>query len=284
MDDFHNDPRQEVLFCIQQANKPVQRPSRQDPGQEHEELIVQPDGIDGLGPPLHGHPGNKRSGLGGVHAVLLVVLHPLDGPADAAAVHVVALHGFHPGGGEARVNVPRLHGAHRDAKGPQLVGQGHGIGVHRRLSGGVVRLEGNGAGRRHGAEVHDAAPARLAHMGDHGLVHPHHAEEVHVQQALGLRRVGELHRPGDAEARDNHQHVDAPGPVHDLRHGGADLVLVGNVAADVVQALHPLLPAAQLIHIIARIPQTQGRSLSDAGGPSGDDGDLTHDPSPARPP
>ena len=65
---------------------------------------------------------------------------------------------------------------------------------------------------------------------------------------------------------------------------GADLVLVGDVAADVVQALHPLRAAAQLIHGIARIPQIQGRGSSAAGGSSGDDGDLTHDPSPARPP
>ena len=119
-------------------------------------------------------------------------------------------------------------------------------------------------------------------MGDDGLVHPHHAEEVHVQQALGLRRVGELHRPGDAEARVIHQHVDAPGPVHDLRHGGADLVLVGDIAADVVQALPPLLPAAQLIHGIARVLQRQGGSPPDAGGAAGDDSDLTHGTSPPR--
>ena len=269
---------------VQQANKPVQRPSRQNAGQEYKELIVQPYGIDGLGPPLHGHPGDKRSGLGRVHTRLLVVLHPLDGPADAALIHVVSGHGFHPGGGKARVNISGLYGAHGNAKGPQLVGQGHSIRVHRRLAGGVIRLERNGAGRRHRAQVHDAAPARPAHVGDHGLVHPHHAEEVHVQQPLGLRRVRKLHRSGDAEACVVDEHIDASGLADDLRHGGADLVLVGNVAADVVQTLHPLLPAAELIHIIARIPQAQGRSLSDAGGASGDNRNLTHGLSPARPP
>ena len=283
MDDFHNDPRQEVLFCIQQANKPVQRPSRQDPGQEYKELIVQPDGIDGLGPPLHGHRAINAPALAGsmpfcsscsIRWTDRLMRPPYTLSPSMVFTRAAVKPVWMSPGCTAHTVMP---------KGRSSLARGHGIGVHRRLAGGIVRLERNGAGRRHRAQVHNAAPARLAHVGITALfirtMPKKFTSSSRWASAVSVNSTApEMPKPALFISTSMR-----PGLAHDLRHGGADLVLVGDVAADVVQALHPLLPAAELIHI-ARIPQAQGRGPSDAGGASGDDRDLTHGPSPARPP
>ena len=133
------------------ADEPVQGPGRQNLGQKHRRLIGKADGAQGLVIGLQRHLPHKGTGLGRIHAGLLVVLHALYGAADAAAVDPVPLPYLVPGGGEAGVNVPGHDGADGDAEGPKLIGKGHGIGVDRRLGGGIIGLERNGHRRRHGA-------------------------------------------------------------------------------------------------------------------------------------
>ena len=90
-------------------------------------------------------------------------------------------------------------------------------------------------------------------------------------------------RAGDAEARVVHQNVDAALPGHDLRHGGADGLLLRHIGDDVVQPLHALGPPGQLVHRAACLLQRQRGGPSDAGGAAGNDGNaVTHGPSPHR--
>ena len=229
------------------------------------------------------HLRHIASRLGGIHARLLVVLHTGHGAADTTLIDVIPLADLPARRREAGVDIPGHDGAHRHPEGPQLIGQRHGVGVHRRLGGGIIRLEWDRHRRRHGAEVHDAAAARRPHKGRHRAVHIHHTEEIHIEQSLGVLRGGELHRTGDAESRVVHQKIDAALPRHDLRHGGADRLLLRHVSNDVVQSLHALGAAGQLIYGAAGLLQGQRRGPSDAGRAAGDNGHLVmHEPSPRR--
>ena len=230
------------------------------------------------------HGGDVAAHLGGIHAGLLVMLHPLHAAADAALIDLIAVDDLLSGGGEAGSDIPRHDGAHGDAEGPQLVGQGHGIGVDGGLSGAVIRLEGDGHWGGHTADVDDAAPSLLPQDGDHAAVHPHHAEKQGVEQPLGLLGVGELDGAGDTEARVVHHQVDAALRRHHLIHGGAQRLLPGDVRHDVGDVRHAFRPAAQLIDGPAALPQGQRRGAADPGGASGDDSDFfIHGASPSRP-
>lgn len=123
-----------------------------------------------------------------------------------------------------------------------------------------------GSGPRNGAEVHNAAPPRRAHMRDNGAVHAHHAEKVRVEQALGIGRVRKLDGTGDAESGVVHDDIDLPLGVHDLLHGGAHLRLVRDVGADVVQPLHARLAARELIDGVPRPAQGESGGFPDTGG------------------
>ena len=120
-------------------------------------------------------------------------------------------------------------------------------------------------------------------MGDHRPVHVDHAEEICVKKPLGILRLSELDGPADAEAGVVHHHVDVALLPQYLPDGGVHQLLTGDVRHQMVQALYPLRPAAQLIYRIARRLQRQSRLLSDTGGSSGDNRYLTH-ALPAPPP
>ena len=141
-------------------------------------------------------------------------------------------------------------------------------------------MEGDGHRGRHGAEIHNAAAAPAAHGGNDRPVHTHHAEEIHLKLALGLLRVRKLHSTADAEARIIHQDVNMPGLLQNLLHRPADGLLVRHIGPDVLKALHAPFTAAQLIHRAAVFCQVQSRFPANAGGPAGDNSDLTHEAAP----
>src|SRR5574344_1762103 len=70
------------LVGVDFADKPVQRPGRQNFGQQHRRLIGKTNGIQRFMSGFQGDLCHERSGLGGIHAVLLVTLHALHRAAE----------------------------------------------------------------------------------------------------------------------------------------------------------------------------------------------------------
>ena len=210
------------------------------------------------------------------------MLHALHRPADAALIHVITGHHLFPGGGKAGFDISRLHGTDADAEGPQLVGQRHGVVVNSGLGGAVIGLKWDGHRRRHTAEVDDPSAALRPHQGDHAAIHPHHAEKVGVKQPPGLLSSGKFDGAGDAEARVIDHQIDASLFCHHLCHSGGQRLLLGNIRHNMAHVRHTFPTAAQLINGPAIRLQRQRGGSPDAGGTSGDNGDLTHDGSPLR--
>ena len=208
------------------------------------------------------------------------MLHALHRPADAALIHVITGHHLFPGGGKAGFDISRLHGADADAEGPQLVGQRHGVVVNSGLGGAVIGLKWDRQGCGHTAEVDDPSAALRPHQGDHAAIHPHHAEKVGVEQPPGLLGGGKFNGAGDAEARVIDHQIDAAFRRHHLCHGSGQRLLLGNIRHNMAHVRHAFRAAAQLINSPAIRLQRQRGGSSDAGGPSGDNGDLTHGGSP----
>src|SRR6266850_1799225 len=79
-----------------------------------------------------------------------------------------------------------LDQAHTDAKRSEFVPQRLGISLDGKLRRRVERAERNGGVARERADVDDLAGTGGAHSWEHGIHHPHNAEEVRLELCLGL--------------------------------------------------------------------------------------------------
>ncbi|MPN52443.1 hypothetical protein SDC9_200105 [bioreactor metagenome] len=86
-----------------------------------------------------------------------------------------------------------------------------------------------------------------AHGRQHRLNAVQRAKEVHVELGVGVRRVGEFHRAGDAEARVVDQQVDLPFLFEDGRNCGLDLLRLGYVRRDMANFARVRAVSAELI-------------------------------------
>ena len=78
------------LFCIDQADEPVEEAAGKHAGEKMEELVLRTDRADRLAALPHRRVRDERPRLLRRHAVLLVLFHARDGARDAPAVDVVA--------------------------------------------------------------------------------------------------------------------------------------------------------------------------------------------------
>ena len=202
------------------------------------------------------------------------MLHARDAPRDAALIHVIARLAFFTRGGEAGADIAGHDGADLYAEGLHLVGQRHGVGVDRRLAGGIVGLEGDRHDARDGAEIHDAAVSGPAHDGQDGVTDVDHAEEIDLELLLCGGGLGEFDGAGDAEARVVDEHVDVILLPEDLRDRGVHHFRLRHVGRDMYEARDAGLPAAELIDGVALLAHGLRRAFSDPGGASGDDADF----------
>jgi hypothetical protein len=127
----------------------------------------------------------------------------------------------------------------------------------------------------HRREVHDLAPALLAHLGQHEPAHRQQAEDVGVELGADALVGYGLDRAGLAVARVVDQHADGALRRLDRLDGGAARRLVGHVERERLTALHlevgeRLDAPRRRVDGPALLGEVRGGGGADAGGAAGD--------------
>lgn len=268
-----NTMRQHVLFCIEQAYQTVDEAVRKKFPQHHEELILQSSRVLRLERPLLREAIERPRNEGGLHAVLLVMLHRGDG-AGECRVSIHAGKALFPCGSEAGFDVSRHEGGHTDAIRAYFVGEGCAERVDGSLCRGIEALKRNREHGRDRAYAEDAAAFLRAHLGKHGLYAVKRAEEVHIKLPLGVRRLGELHRAGNAEAGVAYEHIDPPFAFCDCGDRLPDALRVGHVRGDMNHRAAFIRLAGKAVNGIPFFGKQRCRGKADAAGSTCDDGDF----------
>src|SRR6185436_1638635 len=186
-------------------------------------------------------------------------------------------------------DVARRHRVHGNALAYDFLCQRLGEAGHAGLGGGVVGLAELALDGVHRGDVHDAAPAAIAHAIDHLARDVEHAVQVGVdhRHPVGLGHALEHRVARDAGVVD--QDVDRPdhrGDVVEHRRAGLEVgdVALGGVHAESARAHHVeplvlLLVAGQAArdHRMAGAAEAVADRGADAAHAAGDEGDALHD-------
>ena len=112
----------------------------------------------------------------------------------------------------------------------------------------------------------------------------HHAKKVDIEKALDIACFGKFHRAGNAKPGIIDEDIDAAVFIQHLGHGGFYLLLIGDIASQVGNALYFTVPAAQLVDLAAAVPQGGRGAQPYAAAAPGDNDYFTHTFSPSTPP
>ena len=174
---------------------------------------------------------------------------------------------------EAGARVAGHDDAYADAVLAHLVSQGEGDGVDGGFAGGVEGLVGDGDGCGNGAREDDGSAALRAHVREDRLGGVDLPEEVDVHDLVGCLGARELNRAGDAHAGVCAEQVDPALAEGNLRNGGADRCLVGDVRAQGGHALRSNSSSADAVDRVSRVAQLRAYFIANARASAGNDCD-----------
>ena len=107
-------------------------------------------------------------------------------------------------------------------------------------------------------------------------VHPDHAEEIHVKEALGVGGIGKLDGAGDAEAGAIDHQIQPPMAAGDVIDRRRHRRLIGEIHGPVVKPFRAGPPAAQGMDRVSGPIQRNRRRQSNARGSAGHNRNLLH--------